>query len=326
MTISSTTNRSDAAGNGVTTAFSTGFKFFDEGHLKVIVVTDSTGAEALQTLTTHYTVTGAGLDAGGTVTMVTAPATGETLVIIREQPYTQGLDLEENDDLPSESLEEQLDKNVILSQQLLDALARSVQLPDGFTDAFDLTLPVDVNTAEAVIAVNAGATAFEMKTLVALGALALPLAFSNGGTGASYANLTALLTAWGLLVGTDIQAHDADTAKIDVIQPWTADQYFTPQTATTSGAVIVDFSTGNYVELTLSGAATSMTLNNMEPGGTYDIRFSGAFTVTGWAADDVNDFTWPGDVEATLGTTEYTLVTIKAGNTTNLISATNFGA
>jgi ABC-type nitrate/sulfonate/bicarbonate transport system substrate-binding protein len=97
MTISTTTNRASFAGNGSTTAFATGFKFFANSDLTVILVVDSTGVETTKTITTHYTVADAGVDAGGTVTMVTAPAVGETLVIVRAQAYTQGLDLVEND-------------------------------------------------------------------------------------------------------------------------------------------------------------------------------------------------------------------------------------
>ena len=102
MTISSTVNRTSTAGDGIVTAFSFPYLFFADDDLKVILVVDSTGVETTQTITTHYTVAGAGEAAGGTVTMVTPPASGETLVIIREEQLTQGLDLVElfltNDD------------------------------------------------------------------------------------------------------------------------------------------------------------------------------------------------------------------------------------
>ncbi|NIV29431.1 MAG: hypothetical protein GWN58_07955, partial [Anaerolineae bacterium] len=57
-----------------------------ESDLKVYLVA-ADGTETLQTITTHYTVTGGGTPAAtGTVEMVTAPATGETLVILRVLP------------------------------------------------------------------------------------------------------------------------------------------------------------------------------------------------------------------------------------------------
>jgi len=151
MTISSTDNRITFAGNDVTTAFATGFKFFASSDLSVILVTDSTGVETGQVLNTDYTVTGAGADAGGTVTMVTAPATGETLVIVRAQPYTQGLDLVENDPFPSDSVEQQLDKLTILTQQNNSGQGRSLRQPDGDTANID-TLPPKVTRATKVLA------------------------------------------------------------------------------------------------------------------------------------------------------------------------------
>jgi hypothetical protein len=64
MSLSSTTNRISYSGNGSTTAFSFPYYFLEAGDLKVVLVS-SAGAETVQTLTTHYTVTGAGVAAGG---------------------------------------------------------------------------------------------------------------------------------------------------------------------------------------------------------------------------------------------------------------------
>lgn len=154
MTISTTTNRISYAGNASTTAFATGFKFFADGDLTVTLVTDSTGAEAVQVLTTDYTVASAGVDSGGTVTMGTAPATGETLVIERTQAYTQGLDLVENDPFPSDSVEDQLDKLAIMAQQNNSLTNRTLRQPDGDTAAID-RLPPKVTRATKVMAFDA---------------------------------------------------------------------------------------------------------------------------------------------------------------------------
>jgi len=150
MTVSTTTNRISYAGNDSTTAFATGFKFFANGDLTVTLVTDSTGAEAVKVLDTDFSVAGAGLDAGGTVTMNVAPATGETLVIERTQAYTQGLDLVENDPFPSESVEETLDKIVIMTQQNNSLIDRSLRQPDGDTADID-RLPAKVTRATKVL-------------------------------------------------------------------------------------------------------------------------------------------------------------------------------
>ena len=64
MTLTSTTNRSSHTGDNSTTVFSYSFKIF--ANTEVDVYLDG----VLQTLTTHYTVSGVGADAGGNITSV----------------------------------------------------------------------------------------------------------------------------------------------------------------------------------------------------------------------------------------------------------------
>jgi len=141
MTVSSETKRSDYAGNGSTTAFATGFRFLENSHIKVILTVDSTGVETVQAETTNYTLTGAGLDAGGTVTMLVAPPSGNTLTIKRDIPLTQGTDYVENDAFPAESHEEALDKLTMITQQQQEELDRSLKLSESQTSN-GLTVPV----------------------------------------------------------------------------------------------------------------------------------------------------------------------------------------
>ena len=95
MTVSTTTIKNSYSGNGSTTAFSYTFKVFASSELKVIVRTDSTGSESVRAEgsgSTNYAVSGVGDTAGGTVTFVTAPASGETVVILRDTALTQATD------------------------------------------------------------------------------------------------------------------------------------------------------------------------------------------------------------------------------------------
>jgi len=126
MTVSSSTNRASYSGNGSTTVFAYGFKIFDQDDLTVILRA-ADGTETTQTITTHYTVSGVGSVSGGNVTFVTAPASGVTVVILREQPLTQGLDLVANDPFPSASFEDQLDKLTFMVQQHDEELGRAIK-------------------------------------------------------------------------------------------------------------------------------------------------------------------------------------------------------
>ena len=126
MTVSSSTSRVQFNGNGSTTVFAYSFKIFDQDDLTVIV-RSANGTETVKTITTHYTVSGVGNAGGGNVTMLTAPASGETLTILREQDLVQELDLVPNDPFPAQSLEDALDKLTFIVQQHDEELGRSIK-------------------------------------------------------------------------------------------------------------------------------------------------------------------------------------------------------
>ena len=127
MTVASTTNKATYSGNGTTTVFTVPFYFLAAADLQVILRSGAT--ETVQTLTTQYTVTGAGVSSGGSVTMLTAPPSGTTLTILRNVEATQETDLLPNDRLPAESLETALDKATMLIQQLDEVADRALQYP-----------------------------------------------------------------------------------------------------------------------------------------------------------------------------------------------------
>jgi hypothetical protein len=127
MTVSSTTSKVSYTGNGSTTAFAVPFYFLAAADLQVILRSGTT--ETVQALTTNYTVAGAGVEAGGTVTMLVAPASGTTLTIRRSIAATQGTDLLPNDRLPAEDLEDGLDKLTMIAQQLGEESDRSIKYP-----------------------------------------------------------------------------------------------------------------------------------------------------------------------------------------------------
>lgn len=127
MTVSSTTAKASYAGNAVTTVFAVPFYFLAAADLRVILRTGTT--EVVQSLTTNYTVTGAGNENGGSVTMLVAPPSGTTLTILRNAPATQETDLLPNDRLPAESLEDALDKLTMLVQQVDEVADRALQFP-----------------------------------------------------------------------------------------------------------------------------------------------------------------------------------------------------
>lgn len=128
MTVSSTTKRNSYSGNGSTTVFAYSFKIFDDDDITVILRTDSTGSEAVQTKTTHYSVSGVGSASGGNITFGSAPASGITVVLLRETAQTQATDYTPNDPFPAASHEDALDKITLMVQDQQDELDRSLKL------------------------------------------------------------------------------------------------------------------------------------------------------------------------------------------------------
>ena len=83
-----------------------------------------------KTLTTHYTVTGAGNSGGGSITFTAGniPTATQTIVLRRNLPQTQSIDYIANDPFPAESHEEGLDRAMMAVQQLQEEVTRSIKL------------------------------------------------------------------------------------------------------------------------------------------------------------------------------------------------------
>lgn len=164
MTVSTSYAPLTYNGNDATTAFAVTWPFFT-GSL-VVTLISSAGAETVKSLTTHYTVTGGtasnGLPATGTVTMLTEPATGETLRIERVTPRTQASTWAENDPFPQKTIEAMADRAVLIQQELEYAVSRAVKqtVAQRGTNG-ELALPSA--SASKYLGWNSGATAIENK-------------------------------------------------------------------------------------------------------------------------------------------------------------------
>ena len=129
MTISTTTIKNSYSGNGSTSVFNYTFKITDDDHIQVIIRSAS-GSESVKTKNSHYTVSGVGNAGGGSVTFTAGsfPVSGETVVLRRLTPQTQGLDLIENDPMPAENIETAYDKLTAITQELQEQIDRSIKV------------------------------------------------------------------------------------------------------------------------------------------------------------------------------------------------------
>ena len=129
MAISTTIIKNSYSGDGSNDTFAYQFKIAADADLQVII-RSSTGVETVKTLTTHYTVTGAGNATGGNVVFESGhiPTYTETVVIRRNTTQTQTLDLVENDPFTADSVEGAFDKNLAAIQELQEQVDRSFKV------------------------------------------------------------------------------------------------------------------------------------------------------------------------------------------------------
>lgn len=162
MSVSSNDPRRTYNGDGVSVNFATPY-FLVNADLKVYV------GGVLKTITTDYTVTGAGVTAGGTVTFLSAPAAGTgNVIIIREPDQLQSSQLPSNDPFPSKTVETMIDKLTMIVQRLFDKLTRTLTLSDTDSSSVSLTLPPA--SALKFFRWNASANAIENVDILTLGA------------------------------------------------------------------------------------------------------------------------------------------------------------
>ncbi|RLC09106.1 MAG: hypothetical protein DRI24_22335, partial [Deltaproteobacteria bacterium] len=116
MTISTTKNKIQYIGDGVTTTFI--YDFLVPSDDDMVVTFD--GAR----VSSGYTVTGSGDPVGGTVIFDTAPsapvegASEAIIVLVRSVPQTQEMDLRPYDAFPADTVEGAFDKLTLITQDL----------------------------------------------------------------------------------------------------------------------------------------------------------------------------------------------------------------
>lgn len=119
MTVSTAYAPLNYTGNGSTTVFSVTWPFFT-GSL-IVTLVSAAGIETVKTISTHYTVSGGttadGLPATGSVTMLTAPASGETLRIARATPKLQSSTWTNGGAFQAKTVEATVDRLMLIAQE-----------------------------------------------------------------------------------------------------------------------------------------------------------------------------------------------------------------
>ena len=127
------------SGNGVATVFDYEFKITDEVDL-LVTQANSSGVETVLVLGTDYTVAGVGDNTGGSITLTTAPPSGEILAIEDDVDVSQLTPYGDQGAFFSRLHETSYDKNLRVARKALTQAARSLKV-SASTINFDSTLP-----------------------------------------------------------------------------------------------------------------------------------------------------------------------------------------
>jgi hypothetical protein len=221
MSVSNTTNRYAYTGAGTAGPFSFAAPvqaFTDIG----VAIQD----QVLGTITplisgTDYTITGTlvpnfGYQGGITITLLTStnvpggvlPATS-TITLYRMSAAIQNASLPINGQLPSKTIEGAMDEIALSVQRALDLSTRSLKLADGYSPAFNMTLPADMFlNPGANLAINASGNGFAYgpttaslnAAVTAAQASATAAAGSATTAAATVASLSGLITTPGDII------------------------------------------------------------------------------------------------------------------------------
>lgn len=206
MTISTEPAPLPYSGNGSTTAFAITWKYFAKSHV-VATLRSSAGVETLWVLDTDYTLTAAGVEAGGTLTATTAPATGETLVISLDPPNTQTSSLPLGGAFPSTTVEASADLAAQRDAKLEALFNRALRVPKTDTQSdTELQIPIDSSRASKFLAFDAnGAPVAAAGTSANLGPVS---AFVDTLLDAANADTFVQTLVAGLTAETSIASND----------------------------------------------------------------------------------------------------------------------
>ncbi|NQU58993.1 MAG: hypothetical protein HQ513_17315 [Rhodospirillales bacterium] len=282
------------AGDGVQTVFTYPFPIFIDANIDVY---EDTG---LKTITTHYTVAGAGSSTGGTVTFITAPASGVVVTLLRNIAVERTSDFQESGEFRAKVINDELDKLTATQQQIETDQDRSLRLgptdsttstiiPDKATRlgkvlAFDPVTGDPVVSSEDLSAIEGAATSAAAAAVSATAAAADAVAAD--------ADATAAAASAALALGATTGKYDTHIAIAFADSPYTVASLTadTLITVTTSGGnVVINLpaasgeSDSRLLGINKNGATNTITIN---PNGADTIGGAASFVQyddTEWA-------------------------------------------
>lgn len=241
MTLDSTTSKVQYTQSGTTTEWPVTFKFLDNEDL--IVITTVSGVDTTLVLDTDYTVDGAGDDAGGTVTISPAVASGTRVTIYRVIDLDQPTELTTAGGWYPQVHESVFDRLTMQIQQVNELAERSLRL--GVTSTQDPETAVD-DVFTARDDAQAAAAAAEDSAEAAQVAASSVGSASESGTLTSGQDTITLTNAYDHVNG-------AAAVYLDGVKQAKSTLTFTDAYTITLGGAVTEDTTWEVVSLSLAG-------------------------------------------------------------------------
>lgn len=144
MTVETTTRKATFAGGQTNLAFSFRTLVDHPEYIKVTETLISSGVETELTYGVDYTVTVSTTGIGGTVRVSPSYSTLYTQTVYRDTTDTQSSDYDDFNQFPADTLEDDLDRRVLISQERSEEVDRTAKLPITSTiSSVVLPNPVD---------------------------------------------------------------------------------------------------------------------------------------------------------------------------------------
>jgi len=159
ITISDTEPRVQYTATSSQTTFSVPFEFFTVNDIKVYNGSSLLSYNASPSSASQYSVTGAGVTGGGSITLGGGATLNDIITIYRDLAISRSTDFPTSGAFQIDSLNTELDKIIAMSQQLERDLKFSPKAAATTSNTFNLTFPNLV--ADKILSVNAAGTALE---------------------------------------------------------------------------------------------------------------------------------------------------------------------
>ena len=160
ITISDTEPRVQYTATAAQTNFSVPFEFFTNADIKVFNGTTQLSYNASPSSASQYSVSGAGVSGGGSITLGGSGATlNDTITIYRDLAISRSTDFPTSGAFQISSLNDELDKIIAMCQQLERDLKFSPRAAATTANTFDITFPN--LAANKVLSVNSAGTGLE---------------------------------------------------------------------------------------------------------------------------------------------------------------------